>query len=97
MLPGSDREIATRCLERIRFEVAQTRLGSDSETRTASIGAVIYDPVSQPSIGMLPLLRNADAALYSAKAEGRNRLVLVKGPLRETISGPTPIPKLRTR
>ena len=97
VLPASDREIATRCLERIRFEVAQTRVGSDSETRTASIGAVIYDPVSQPSIGMLPLLRNADAALYSAKAEGRNRLVLVKGPLRETISGPTPIPKLRTR
>jgi len=90
VLPGTGAPIARQCLERIRFAVAQARVGSSPETRSASIGAVVFDPASQPSIGMMPLLRNADAALYTAKAAGRNRLVLVEGPLSESTTGLPP-------
>lgn len=99
VLPGSDADVARRCLERVRFEVAQARSGSIPETRSASIGAVVFEPGCHPSVGMMPLLRSADAALYAAKAAGRNRLVLAESPAGEVSpeSGPNAIPNVRVR
>jgi len=74
VLPGADTDAAQRVAERIRERIADTPTQLDSATIrvTASIGVATFD-------GKTPfeaLLADADAALYRAKHEGRNRVVV---------------------
>ena len=66
-------ELAARIAERLRaaFEEAGVTVGGHAIGATVSIGAATsYEPLAD--IG--PLLARADAALYRAKQDGRNRL-----------------------
>jgi diguanylate cyclase (GGDEF)-like protein len=71
-LPGADRVHASRVAERIR-ERLQTLAAADpaNAMRTVSIGiATLHDGETTAA-----LLKRADAAMYAAKAAGRNRVV----------------------
>ena len=75
MLPGRDLESAAFLGERLRRSLESLRLNSAEGpiTLTVSIG------VSQLAPGEKdwePMLHRADKALYQAKREGRNRVVL---------------------
>lgn len=75
LLPGRDLESAAFLGERLRRSLEATRITSaeGSVSVTVSVG------VSQLATGETdwePMLRRADKALYQAKREGRNRVVL---------------------
>lgn len=78
-LPQTSQAMAQHCVQRIQTALAQTRyegLPADFSI-TASIGLAQYS--LQESID--ELIGRADKALYRAKNEGRNRLVLAPGPV----------------
>jgi diguanylate cyclase (GGDEF)-like protein len=73
LLPGTDLEGALVVGERIRKQLAERAVPSgaaDGTGLTASIGVVQYHSGSNDD-----LLRRADAALYRAKEQGKNRVV----------------------
>jgi diguanylate cyclase (GGDEF)-like protein len=72
LLPATTLAAATPVLERVRAEVAAIKLpgGNDQLTLTASLGATEHHPGEAFS----DTLNRADAALYEAKAKGRNRV-----------------------
>jgi diguanylate cyclase (GGDEF)-like protein len=81
VVPGADARIAALIAENIRSAVAEQRLahseGLAEPYITVSIGAVSQVPaVGANAKAMISL---ADAALYQAKAQGRNRVVLHDG------------------
>jgi diguanylate cyclase (GGDEF)-like protein len=80
VLPGCDSRSAVTQAERVRDGLAATPLfaGQHSLVVTCSIGASSRPHPSEADAD--ELLRDADAALYRAKSEGRNRVE----------SGPTP-------
>jgi diguanylate cyclase (GGDEF)-like protein len=94
LLPDADRETVVKVAERVRTAIADISvLGGDS-TVTASFGVAIF-PEDAPDAARL--LRNADRALYRAKANGRNRVEVfvldpsVEGePSSATIASATP-------
>ena len=76
IMPETDKSLAHSVAERLRARIAEepfTPGGVDAPlTITASIGVAGLDtPYDTP----LDLLRSADAALYRAKRDGRNRVV----------------------
>ncbi len=76
LLPGTDLEGAVMVGERIRAHLAERRIlqddsGGSGLGLTASIGVVQYRSGSHDE-----LLRRADAALYRAKEQGKNRVVV---------------------
>jgi diguanylate cyclase (GGDEF)-like protein len=64
VLPGVDSDIAARVIERLR--------GAMPTEVTCSFGVATWDGGE----GATALVARADAALYRAKAEGRDRVVL---------------------
>lgn len=74
MLPDASSECALEVAERIRTTVESMTIGeSRKEIRvTVSIGLATRADVED---NIEVLLRNADAAMYKAKALGRNRTV----------------------
>lgn len=72
ILPGTERGDAIRTLERIRDAVGGTPMLAQGTpvSVTASLGFACDDGTSGPEV----LVRRADAALYRAKNEGRNRV-----------------------
>jgi diguanylate cyclase (GGDEF)-like protein len=73
VMPSSDRLSATACAERIRQRIAE---GTESVARlTMSIGVAVIDVGEAPE----DLIRRADACLYRAKAEGKNRVAVDPG------------------
>jgi diguanylate cyclase (GGDEF)-like protein len=82
VLPGTTLSQAAMVAERIRTSIQAVRLDLGTpgivEVR-ASLGVACAPPVSPP-VGLDDLLRQADAALYRAKREGRNRVRLQELP-----------------
>ncbi|HJV94541.1 MAG TPA: GGDEF domain-containing protein [Albitalea sp.] len=79
LLPQTGLADAVRCLERLRDRVAQLRV----ELPDASLGITVSVGVASPTQLLQPpaaeinaVLRVADAALYRAKHEGKNRVAM---------------------
>lgn len=75
VLPGAGRDDVTQVGERIRRAVAETPVdeGDQQVAITVSLGGSVYQEADgSPD----ELIARADAALYDAKASGRNRLLL---------------------
>jgi diguanylate cyclase len=77
LLPGATRDDAARRAEILRKEVEGLRIDGHGETilLTISLGLAAMDGNDLHS-GPDKLIRAADAALYKAKRDGRNRLVV---------------------
>jgi diguanylate cyclase (GGDEF)-like protein len=76
VLPGARGDDAEKKAQELRAEVAKLRIvhaGRDLGEVTISIGVAIHP---QHGATTLELLRVADAALYTAKREGRDRVVV---------------------
>ncbi len=85
LLVDADIDVVARSAERMRalVEALPPRtLGNSSRTITISAG--ILSRVPTPGDSAADLLREADAALYQAKNEGRNRVCRVRTPSHHT-------------
>ena len=74
LLPRANKEPATEMAQRLRRLIAEQRVAIDGGREiafTVSIGLASLRPTTRD---LAELLRNADAALYKAKREGRNRV-----------------------
>jgi len=81
VLPEISRDEAIRCCERIREAVGHMRVSGAEGGTTVSIGLAVHEPGSGPTPSAGALLRVADAALYRAKAQGRDRVSVAEGPI----------------
>lgn len=72
LLPEADADDAAVALERLRT-LLSTTIASDPSHITCSIGAVTFGSVP---VSMDEMVRAADARMYAAKTEGKNRLHL---------------------
>ena len=79
LLPDADATQALTCFERIRLRIARARVAGAEEGDTASAGIAVFDPTVRSSVSVSAWLRQADAALYAAKAAGRNRVLVAHG------------------
>ncbi|MBK9089306.1 MAG: diguanylate cyclase [Holophagales bacterium] len=79
LLPEADATQALTCLERIRLRIARARVAGAEEGDTASAGIAVFDPTVRSTVSVSAWLRQADAALYAAKAAGRNRVLVAHG------------------
>ena len=90
LLEDTDAAGALQLCERARAEIGRQQFGSDNGTFqvTLSLGVAMYpeDATDKPT-----LIARADQALYRAKREGRNRVVIWREPaaVRLASSGPT--------
>jgi diguanylate cyclase (GGDEF)-like protein len=93
VLPGCDAETALATAERIRASIAGRPFvyGQVSLPVTMSIG--VTSTSHDPKAAAGPLLRSADAALYRAKAAGRNRSE--RGAPDAAEAGPSDLPPVR--
>jgi diguanylate cyclase (GGDEF)-like protein len=75
LLPGTSAAEAVQAAERMRAAVAESRLHARGQqlTYSASFGVAAFD---QLELSFSEFLARADAALYRAKAQGRNRVEL---------------------
>jgi len=73
LLPETEIEGAKKALERVRKKIEEGIFTEAKIKATASIGAAVY-PDDRP-LSMEEIVKFADAALYAAKAKGKNRLV----------------------
>jgi diguanylate cyclase (GGDEF)-like protein len=76
MLPGANVQDAAQVAERIRLRFADAALtiGMHAVASTVSIGVA---STSAPMANVADLLALADRALYRAKAEGRDRVIII--------------------
>lgn len=70
ILPATGREAAVQVAERVREAIANIEV-LDEENVTASFGVAVFPDDASDAV---QLVRNADRALYRAKANGRNRV-----------------------
>ncbi len=86
LLPETPAEGAKLLAERIRRAISgrKLELGNDSLTVTTSIGVATMDAASDADWEQLAM--RADAALYEAKRQGRNRVVSAAGDAGLTLS-----------
>ena len=74
LLPRANKEPAFDILQRMRHKVMQTPMtASNGESFNVTVSAGLAC-LRRETIDLAELLRNADAALYKAKREGRNRV-----------------------
>ena len=79
LLPEADATQAVSCLERVRAGVSRARIAGTERGATASAGIAVFDPAVRASVSVSAWLRQADAALYAAKAAGRDRVLVAHG------------------
>lgn len=86
LLPQTDLDAARVVAERLRQRVASTPIATDQGplTLTISLGLTGFDATV---IDFDTLLRRADAALYRAKQNGRNRTEVLPEPSKESMDG----------
>lgn len=87
VLPEAGRNTALQRAEELRIEVEKLRLSYDGKslgTFTISLGVAVYP---EHSLEKNELVRLADTALYAAKRQGRNRVVMTG----EESSGTAPL------
>jgi diguanylate cyclase (GGDEF)-like protein len=78
LLPATDLAVAGAVADRIRIRVAAAQLDHEGHVLsvTISLGVAQFDPVRD--LSARTLLDRADKALYQAKRNGRNRVVLAE-------------------
>jgi diguanylate cyclase (GGDEF)-like protein len=88
-----DPDEAARLAERLRTAVATSRT-ADGHAVTASIGIALTRPVDgeDPTDGLWRLIDRADAAMYEAKQQGRDRVASMRVPRARA-----PLPQESTR
>ena len=79
LIAGADQQIALAVAERHRKNIESTEIPGLPSNITASFGVAVFDPM-RPDLSRQAIYRRADSALYRAKDEGRNRVVLAPGP-----------------
>ena len=78
ILPNTDQNGALRALQKVQKKASVTPYHFNGKTTpmpTFSAGVALYHPGEPPS----SLIERADKALYQAKRQGRNRIVLADG------------------
>lgn len=98
LLPEADASEAASCIERIRLGIAQARVAGTAGGVTASAGISVFDPTVRSSVSVSAWLRQADAALYAAKAAGRDRVLVAHGappPASSVVGTTTPVSGVR--
>lgn len=87
VLPGCDELCTASQAERMRLAVCHEPIVIEEQTHplTASFGASCYRPGM--TMNAEALMRIADDALYAAKKQGRNRIVVASA---DEISAPQP-------
>ena len=86
LLPSTSLDVAVSIAERIRnsFEKTEMKIEGHIFKVTASLGVASYPDVEVKNIN--DLLRKADVALYTAKHEGRNKVVVVEQKLLKSVN-----------
>jgi diguanylate cyclase (GGDEF)-like protein len=74
--PGTAGVAAATLAERLQLELAKWKATGEAKA-TASVGVATFDPNAGPQEDPDALVQAADAALYRAKAAGRNRVSVV--------------------
>jgi diguanylate cyclase (GGDEF)-like protein len=77
LMPMTDLHEAARVIERLRAEIDHSVMTEQGEKihYTASFGLVSTSQLGEQQ-GMAHLMKMADAALYTAKQQGRNRVFI---------------------
>ncbi len=75
LLPDTDAEDALRVAERVREAVAGMRMQNPQQQPVAITASLGLSTLGDDANDLDQLLRNADAALYRAKGQGRNCVV----------------------
>jgi diguanylate cyclase (GGDEF)-like protein len=79
LMPQTDSAGALQLGEDLRAEVAEGfPFSAEAETATISVGVTMFG--GQRKAGAEAVLASADEAMYTAKEEGRNRIVLFRAP-----------------
>ncbi len=81
LLPGTTQSAASTLAERIRRKLANTELVAAGQNVRITVSIGVASERGQPLPSLEALLASADEALYAAKAEGRNRVVVSGMPL----------------
>jgi diguanylate cyclase (GGDEF)-like protein len=85
MLPETTREAAAMVAERIRSSVSSSALGVGDSRLSLTISIGVGETIAGLP-GVEAALRDADQALYDAKANGRNIVCVAKRPSRTAVS-----------